>query len=421
MANISSYLESIKSAESGEIVRDSIIGALKKINADNPTVIKPLNVTANGTYSGEGVAYGPVTVNVPGGQSSPIGLTTLQVSENGYYEAGEGEGYIGVQVNVPQSTAEMREISITENGEYDPADEGYDGYSKLYINVPKKGDGGPYTVTFHANDPEQTVIQQVHGVPEGGGATYAGYYIPEASGMVFVGWTPNPVNVDHDMDCYPRFENKTIGTDMIAEPWYDICRWIEVQGEEVGYEIGQWKPLDVPGYKTVNMHLVAKGVDPLEGLNGYAATTWVADIPFTIRKMGNIWPDLSESDNVLRYFLNETLFNTFPDEMRSYIKPVVKYSKTSSTPSYPTVDKLWVPSAREMIGGNSYENLGPIYNYFADDIEKRKISSSVGSWTVSGNWLRSSNGVVYGIAPNGTVGSMGYANNNNCVLLGFCI
>ena len=367
MANITSYLESIKSAESGEVVRDSIVGALKKINSDNPTVVKPLNVTANGTYTGDGVAYGPVTVNVPGGTTSPVTLSTLQVTENGYYEAGEGEAYLGVEVNVPQTQAEMRAISINQNGEYDPEDDGYDGFSYIIVDVPQKGSGGPYTVTFHNTD--GTVLQTIAGVPEGGGATYAGFVIPESPGMRFVGWSPNPTYVDFNMNCYPRFANMDLAEYMIAEDWETIARNIEKEGVDVGYEIGAWKLLDITGYGTVRMMLAAKGVDELEGLNGYAATTWIAKDLFndTLERMNNTNTSVGGwEESALRSKLNTIFQNTFSQSLAKYIKPVVKYSKTLKNGIYissnPTVDKLWIPSHREIFGNDSYENLGPFYD-----------------------------------------------------------
>ncbi len=58
--------------------------------------IEQLTATENRTYSEEGVAYSPVIVNVP--QTT---LSTLEVSENGDYDAPSGTAYNRVDVNVP--------------------------------------------------------------------------------------------------------------------------------------------------------------------------------------------------------------------------------------------------------------------------------------------------------------------------------
>ena len=124
MADISGYLNNIRSAESGETVRDSIIQCLNKINNDNPNKTKPLNVTANGTYTSEtGFSYNPVTVNVPAGGASNYTFEELEVTENGEYEPEEDNTmYKKVTVNVPQLANDLAPdgYTITQNGEYDP-------------------------------------------------------------------------------------------------------------------------------------------------------------------------------------------------------------------------------------------------------------------------------------------------------------
>ena len=108
MADISGLLTNIKNAARGEDVRDSIISALKKINQDNPADVQPLDVIANGTYTGKGgVVYNPVTVRVPEGASQALSLSDLKVTENGEYTPEDGEAFRKIIVEVPVNVSEI--------------------------------------------------------------------------------------------------------------------------------------------------------------------------------------------------------------------------------------------------------------------------------------------------------------------------
>jgi len=68
----------------------------KKLEDDRDPKVEGLSVTANGTYSEEGVVYKPVVVNVP---ETP--LSSLSVTANGTYTAPSGTAYDEVDVDVP--------------------------------------------------------------------------------------------------------------------------------------------------------------------------------------------------------------------------------------------------------------------------------------------------------------------------------
>ena len=91
-----------------------------------------------------------------------------------------------------------------------------------------------------------------------------------------------------------------------------------------------------------------------------------------------------------------------PSEVRSAVKPVVKYTmtRTNSNRSYDqvkndvlTVDELWIPSYREMIGytagSNSLETKGPVYtDLFPNEDSRMKHVAS--NESMCRFWLRSS-------------------------------
>ena len=99
--------------------------------------VLPINM--NGTHTitpDEGYTLSRVTVlvNVP---DVPAVVDVLEVTENGAYNAADDglEGYSVVTVNVPDTPAVVEELNVTENGEYTPGD-GVDGFSRVTVNVP---------------------------------------------------------------------------------------------------------------------------------------------------------------------------------------------------------------------------------------------------------------------------------------------
>ena len=99
-------------------------------------VIKPLSVTANGTYTVPANAdgYGPVMVNVPteGDGITPSG--TLDITANGDYDVTQ---YAGVSVDVPATgITPSGTLDITRNGTYDVTE-----YAAVDVDIPADGGG----------------------------------------------------------------------------------------------------------------------------------------------------------------------------------------------------------------------------------------------------------------------------------------
>ena len=468
MADISGYLQNIRNGARGEDVRDSIINALDKINKDNPSIVRPLNVTANGTYAGEGgVVYNPVTVNVPEGASQSLSLTDINITENGEFDPDDGQAYRKITVEVPQYVNEIMtdpKVIYLEEGakDYYALDDGYDGYAQVSVVSGGGGGGGgaTYTVNFMAAD-HTTLLEAVTGVPFGGGAVYH-HAEPTASGMRFVGWTPNPLNVRSNMTCFPRFENITYDDTQITDDWITIAKNFQTNPD--AYNIGQWKLLELNGWttmyggeapRTIKMKLVAKGVDVLEGENGYAASTWLMPLDFNLPVMAPATGGCETGADGSRGWLYSNLrsmlqnnFTTqaFPQDLLPYIKRVVKTStvvKHIGTASemyvsdYPTVEWFWIPSEREVCGGcTDYDTkaaslggefTGPVYSseFGSGDTVNALQSHRRGSY----HWLTrtmskqgSNLGNTWGVENNGwtldnTFNPMGSAYTR----LGFCL
>lgn len=380
MADISGYLQNIRNGARGEDVRDSIINALDKINKDNPSIIRPLNVTANGTYAGEGgVVYNPVTVNVPEGASQALSLTDINITENGEYEPDDGAAYRNITVEVPTYVNEImtdEKVIYLEEGDkvYYALDDGYDGYSAVHVMSGSGGGGGgaTYYVDFMAAD-HTTLLERVTNVPFGGGAVYH-KTLPTSSGMRFVGWSPNPLNVKANMVCFPRFENVIYDDTQILDDWITIAK--NVRNNPDAYPIGSWKLLEFGAFTynninysaglNVKMQLIAKGVDKLEGENGYASTTWMSKTSFKMSQTNGDQIILFRP-NIFDLFMTDFynalngnfMTQAFPQDLLTYIRRVIKttarYGVKEGMPNtlytdYPSVEGLFAPSTYEMLG-----------------------------------------------------------------------
>ena len=132
-----------------------------------------------------------------------------------------------------------------------------------------------------------------------------------------------------------------------------------------------------------------------------------------------------ESSEMRTYYKN-TLKPLIPEAVRSAIKSVSKtgceWTTGGSFVRTTSVEDVWMPSYREIFGGTSYEQSGPMYTtLFSDKASRIKMkpqASSGAYW-----WLRSAhysnNGYFCGV--NGTGYSGNYnANYSNGVALGFC-
>ena len=129
-------------------------------------------------------------------------------------------------------------------------------------------------------------------------------------------------------------------------------------------------------------------------------------------------------------YLNTTLYNQLPADLRSVIKQVNKKTSAGNTSTTVNADamRLWLPSLNEVYGSHSYSwcsnNEGSKYSIFTNDASRIKNMSN-GSGSANWWWLRSpylshSTHFCY-VYFNGSVGSGSNASDAIGVCLGFCV
>ena len=218
-----------------------------------------------------------------------------------------------------------------------------------------------------------------------------------------------------------------IGT--YVDPWDALLASIDNGTLKTKYAIGDSLPLNLGTEGTVDMQIAAFDEDT-------SHVTLVAKNALTNKHRMNP-ADSSGAQGTggnggwehseMRSYLMNTILPLVPSHISSAIVSVTKYSDyivpgagSTVTHDQATSDKLWIPSAREVLGGTSYEQTGPIYSgLFPNPTSRVKYdrSGSACYW-----WLRS----AYSNAYFRYVQTNGYPNYNNTnsangVIIGFCL
>lgn len=209
----------------------------------------------------------------------------------------------------------------------------------------------------------------------------------------------------------------------ITDSWAEIVAAIGDGTYSSKYNVGDTKAISINGVDDY-MVLIAKDTDVLADGSGNAKTTWLSKGLFATHNMNtqstnaNGW-----AQSEMRTWLRETILPTLDSAIRSGIKEVTKtyYDKTTSS-TLSVSDTVWIPSAREMFGGTSYEDSGCDYtSLFNSGLARIKYNTS---GTAYYWWLRSahssSDTYFRYVNSDGSVGGSS-ASNTYGVALGFSI
>lgn len=343
--------------------------------------VSPITITENGDYdAGIGNAYNPVTVNI-----TPD-VMSKTIDENGEYNASD-DGATGYSKVVVEVVPNLVEKTITEEGEYSAEDDNVDGYSKVTValEIPEY-----CTVQFKHRE---TLLQVVNEVPYGGYAIYEGED-PTESGKIFTGWNPASTNIVRDTTCYATFEDEPANSDEeIQESWEDI-----IENRGANCPIGSFKTLligtvDGEQLRGVRMKKVAinergtvsswLAMDPLGYTTPVTKKMYDDDFSYTPENPRQDIEGWRNSD--LREWLNNNLLSAMPHGLSGAIAQVTKFSRNIDREfdmivnNLETQDRIWVPSGLEIGSASSLETMGVKY--------KDKVDSL--GFTVSSFWTRS--------------------------------
>lgn len=208
-----------------------------------------------------------------------------------------------------------------------------------------------YTVNFYNGS---TLLQTVT-VPYGYDAVYSGEEPTDPTFPEFIGWKPEPTNIQSDTDCYAQFK------DPYEEQWAAVFASIDAGTYATDHAIGDMIPLNLGSEGIINMQIAAFDTDDLADGSGKAPITWLAyDFAATKVRYNPVYESGVEgTGNVggwekseLRSYMNATIFALIPENVRNHIQTVTKiHMGGSQSIAQTTTDKVWIPSHTEIREG----------------------------------------------------------------------
>lgn len=214
----------------------------------------------------------------------------------------------------------------------------------------------------------------------------------------------------------------------IKDSWAKIIYYCQKGTYKNRYRIGDTKVADFGSEGLCLMHIVGFDTDELEDGNGFCRIAWLSehrlktDVNYDTRGTGDVYYGQATISSKL-----QDCFALLPPILQANIVKVKKYCcqySTNKQKSTVTVmQKLWIPSYREIYGETTFEDRGPVYS----DVEKMKTPYFAGNTPYEGGrkwvWLRSKDSYP------STIRIMGETNSHtayNCggrggILPGFCI
>lgn len=209
-------------------------------------------------------------------------------------------------------------------------------------------------------------------------------YTAVKEGYICTGWLPELTPVSGEARYTAQWRQLSAFADAT---WDEIAMVAESGNADKVYAIGDQKVIQIPyavggAVADTTFEIVGFNHDDLADGTGKAGITLMSVGAFycdyfcgTSASSSYYW-DTSK----LRNKLNATTFNSLPDDVRAHIKEVTKLSAKGSTVTIvETVDKIFVPSATEMVGEKSYKNYviagqGAQYARFTTAANRKKVS-----------------------------------------------
>ncbi len=225
------------------------------------------------------------------------------------------------------------------------------------------------------------------------------------------------INVDSDKD-----EGGDISpSGEILDSWDTIIANIDNKTYSTKYKIGNYKPLDLGTEGTINMQIVAMDADELADGSGYAPLTFIGmellnnKHAFSDNTDNYMWTDGS-SRNGIRTYLQNTIFDLIPSNVRNRVQKIHKVSYMNTSEGV-TTDTLFIPSDREIFGFTESFGVGQYVPLKLPANRIRKIKGTNTPW-----WGRSRyQNKNYYVDVNGNLASFTTGSGLLGICLGFCL
>lgn len=213
------------------------------------------------------------------------------------------------------------------------------------------------------------------------------------------------------------------------KPWEEMT-WDEViaatkNGKYKNFEIGAMKELDLGSEGIVHMQIVGIDADELADGSGKAPLTLISKELLETRHNMNSTASTTGGWEAsgMRTYLRENVKPLIPTAVASEMKEVTKHSKSinPANANATTTDDIWIPSVREVNGGDGYETSGPVYSgVFIDNNSRQKNTTGESDNRIW--WLRSAHNTTFfrRVSTKGVVGNYS-ADADYSIALGFCL
>jgi hypothetical protein len=239
-----------------------------------------------------------------------------------------------------------------------------------------------YTVRFFDGD----ILMKTERVAYGEKATPPD--TEKGGGFTFDGWTPSDLKITGDTDFYGTW---TESTKLEAYTWAEIAAISESGEAQNKFFLGDTKTFTTTDGKTYTAQIIGFNHDDLTSGSGKAGISFLmtnatAETYAMTTKgydstgRGGCW----EHSN-LRTITNNTIYGSFPDELKAAIKTVKKLSRQSFGPvvreKIATNDNCWILSVGEVDDSNYLYEDGTEYQFLQEHPSVLVCSSAC--------WLRS--------------------------------
>lgn len=382
----------------------------------------------------------------------------------------EPKNYFDNYVNPTRNSTAQHDYHFSKwDGDFNSAMTAVRDFKAVYTSTLRK-----YNVYFYADASdvgnEDKALYVSKDIQYGSSTSYFGRtpvkpYVENPEEYVFKGWMPTPDNITGETNCVALFkftgylfgklgktDDEDYGYGTVDNPNWDAINayWATIESDVSSYKNGSLSendffakypiggrmiiPIGLSDDLYADVEIIGHNHDDLANESGKAPLTFFClDLPNILKAMNTTSTNEGGWEvSYMRSFTNGELFESFPDELKTIIKPVYKISdgggnnKTLVT----TTDSCWIASYDEVglsANSNAVSGQGQIYSdIFSNTNSSSRIKFIIDTTEKGRWWLRSS---YYSSGSNSMfwrIQLSGISYNNSAseefyVAFGFCI